>query len=194
MATTWREGWSRVAERRSLVDGFELLPTDDAGFGPEAALDAAAATALERTRIEPDFVMPFGRTPLFDFEAGRFVRIGGSPAWTTGHNALKQWCWMAAYTARFAHPIFSDDFGVAAPQGGLGLTGEDAEEAADDYRVELREALLVHDRIDEVELRVEFDPVQGVIFISDFIVTTDEDVEVGIEDFQLGVSGGITDG
>jgi hypothetical protein len=73
------------------TDGFSLLPFDDEELTPEADIEAAAAGALADPEapapVEEAAPEPFGRTPLFDFERGRFVRQGTTPAGVTGFDA-----------------------------------------------------------------------------------------------------------
>lgn len=168
---------------------FELLPADDEDVTPDADLEAAAAGALADPdvpiEVESEPPIPFGRTPAFDFDRGRFVRQGGSPAWVSGFEALQQWCMMAAHSARYAHPIFSDDFGVEGLGEAIGTLGPEAVEAADDAMQALREAWLVHDRIAEVEGDAEYDPVTGVIVVSNLYVVTDEEAELPFPDLRL---------
>lgn len=173
------------------ADEFELLPPDDA-VSPDDALAAAAAGALADPDVPIEVVVdppePFGRTPAFDFEAGRFIRRGGAPAWVTGFEALEQWCLMAANSARGAHRIFSDEFGTDNLNAALGTTGPEAVEAADDALQALREAWLVHDRIAEVEGDAEFDPVAGVVLFTSLYVVTDEDAVLPFPDLRLNLT------
>lgn len=154
--------------------GFELLPADDEGVPPAADLDAAAASAVAAdapvVSAPPE---PFGRTPLFDFEEGRYVRAGGSPVWVTGLRALEQWCLMAIHTARYAHPVFSARFGMDRPESPIGVV--DVQEEMSDWGERLRDALLVHDRIVSVEnYSAFFDAPSQVVYFS-FDVVTDEE-------------------
>lgn len=169
-------------------DDFTLIPADDDVLTPEADLDAAAAGALaqpEDTPLDEDAPEPFGRTPAFDFEARKFVRQGGSPAWVTGLDALRQWCLMAIYSARYAHPIFSDGFGHELPNAALGTVGAEAREQADDFMAGLRDAWLVHDRIADVQGSARYDPVSGAIILTDLLVVTDEEVELPFPDLRF---------
>jgi hypothetical protein len=169
--------------------GFELLPADDEGSAPADDLAAAAASALEDPGApvlssEPP-ADPSGYTWPFDFEQGRFVRYGQSPARVTGVEAIKQRCLMAVYSARYAHPIFSDEFGVEQPQRGIGSVGPEAREAADDWRAALRDALLVFDDVTDVQVTPSYDPIEGVIILSDLVVTTNEEVELSFSDIRI---------
>lgn len=169
--------------------GFELLPVDDEDFSPEADLAAAAASALE----EPDAQVPESEDPpepagytwAFDFTAGRFVRHGSAPAVVSGRAAVEQRCLMALNSARYAHAVFSPAFGVEDPMHGVGLAGDEAREAADDWRVKVREALLVFDDVTDVQLTVVYDPLAAAIFLRDLVVTTNEEVELSFPDIRI---------
>lgn len=169
--------------------GFELLPADDdPQLPPDVALDAAAASAAADPSLQPvveDPPEPFGRTPLFDFEAGRFVRRGGSPVWVTGFEALKQRVLMAILSARYAHSVFSDEFGA---EGLNGLLGRLDEQVTDDARQIIRDAVLVLDRVVDVTLTPSFDPLSGILSIPDLTVVTDEDVELPFSDLNLNLA------
>lgn len=166
---------------------LDLAPADEAAVEPDDDLAAAAASALEdpaAPEVE-EVIEPFGYTWKFDYDAGRFVRQGSAPARVSDFDALREWCMVALNSARFAHTIFSEGFGVTRPQGPIGAAGDVAEDLADDWREEAREALLVHDRVAEVELEVEYDPVTGDVIVSDLTVTTDEEVEVNFDDLRI---------
>lgn len=161
-------------------EGFELLPADDEGSTPEDDLEAAVAGALEDPAApvadEAEQPEPFGYTWAFDFDAGRFLRHGQAPARVTGLAAVEQRCMMALNTARYAHPIFSDEFGVEDPQHGLGTVGPEAREAADDWRGKTRDALMVFDDVTDVQVDPQYDPIEGAIYLRDLVVTTNEQV------------------
>lgn len=165
------------------VDDLPLVPDDDLGSTPDEDLDAAAASALEAwpTPAEGRQPVPFGKTPLFDFEKGRFVKRGGlegtdspgAPVFVSGVDALKQWCLMAIYSARFAHPVFTGAFGMEIPESVIGeATGIPV--AIADWGARMQEALLVHDRIVSVEdYEGVWDAEEGIITTS-FTVITDQ--------------------
>jgi hypothetical protein len=169
----------------STLDDFELIPADDPDLDATVALDAAAASVLGD--IEPaaeDAPEPYGMTWIFDFELGRFVRSGSSPAEARGLLALEQWLLMMLHTARYAHPVFSDAFGVEDPSLGIGETR--VAEMLDDWETQIREGALVHDRVAEVtEFEAAYDPTQGVLTIINFSVVTDDDETVTIADLQI---------
>lgn len=172
--------------------GFELIPPDDTAVSPEVDLAAAAASALEDPtdprEVAEDAPEPFGVSWRFDYDVGRFVRAGTSPARVAGTDALIEWCMTALHTARFAHPIFSEDFGMEAPNDMLGDAVGDEAEA--DYVSRIRDALLVHDRIVEVtDFEIEFDPASGVLYIHTFTVVTDEEERVPFSNVTISTTG-----
>jgi hypothetical protein len=97
---------------------------------------------------------------------------------------------MAAYSARYAHTVFSDEFGMEQPNDGLGMVGPEAIERADDFMQRLREAWLVHDRIAAVEGTGTYDPIEGQIVLTDLFVVTDEEVELPFDDLHFSLTGG----
>lgn len=172
--------------------GFELVPPDDDLIGPEDRMNAAAAAALADpgapTAAPTEAPEPLGISWLFDFDAGRFVRQGTAPARVTGNDTLKMWCLTALNSARFAHAVFSDEFGMENPVIDLGAAV--AAEVAVDFAARIRDALLVHDRISDVaDITTNFDPTMGVVFTS-FTVVTDEEETVPIDDMQITITTG----
>lgn len=173
-----------------MADELELLPAeDDLAPTDSEALNAAVASALADPEAPvaddepvPD---PRGYTWAFDFEAGRFVRQGGSPAHVTGYEPLKQRVLMAIHSARYAHGVFGPQFGVAKPTKGIGDAGLEARIAADDWRVQIREAVLVFDDVADVAVRVEYDPVEGLLYLREFVITTNEDVQLPFDDIRI---------
>lgn len=174
-----------------MADDFvALLPADDDPALPiEARLNAAVASALRDPEApvatDEDEGDPTGFTWAFDFDAGRFVRQGGAPARVTGVEPLKQRCLMALHSARFAHAVFSDEFGMDRPDGTVGEAGGAALIAADDWRVQARDALLAVTDVVDVVLDVGYNPVEGLVAIRELVVTTNEDVELLFDDIAI---------
>jgi hypothetical protein len=169
--------------------GFELVPPTDDELSPEYDLAAAAAGALDDGLSPvPDDEPPgepTGYSWAFDWSAGRFARQGSSPARVSGLDAVAERCMMALNSARYAHPVFSDEFGTEQPQRGIGTTGQEAREAADDWTVAVRDALLVIDEVTDVHVSPEYDPIEGAIFLRDLSVTTNEDVVLPFPDIRI---------
>lgn len=172
---------------------FVLLPADDPQSSPDQDLAAAVAGALalpvQTTAVDDDPPRPFGRTWRFDWECGQFVRAGQSPAETAGFGALEEWCLMAVHTARFAHALFSDEFGMERPESVIGEFA--VGETLADWERHLTEALMVHDRVSSIEnVQLRWDPRAGVLYVDRFDVVTDEDQRVSMSDIALTVGGG----
>lgn len=156
---------------------FTLLP-DDVVLSADEDLQAAAAGALalpdDVTPAVDPAPEPLGRTWQFDWEARRFVRRGQSPAETSGFGALEQWCLMAIHSARYAHAVFSDEFGMEDPDAPLGEFA--VGEILADWQRNLVDALLVHERITAIEnVDVTWDPSDGTLYLNGFDVVTDEE-------------------
>lgn len=163
------------------LDDFPLIPDPEPDLSPEDDLAAAArslAEAADTPVLEEEPPEPFGKTPLFDFERGRLVRAGSSPVYVSGLRAVEQWCLMALHTARYAHPVVSDDFGMEEPDGLRGHVFE--EELASDWGERLEDALLFHDRITAVEdVTVRWFPEHGLL-LAEFVAVTDEEETLAV--------------
>lgn len=177
----------------SALGDFTLLPQDDPQSAPDDDLNAAVAGALAlpdvTTPITATPAMPMGRSWQFDWTIGQFTRAGQSPADTEPQfGGLIEWCEMAIHAARYAHPVFSDRFGMEKPES---LIGEFAQgEALVDWQRSLVEALLVHDRITAVaNVKLRWDPTVGVLYIDRLDIVTDEDQTVTVSDVTL-IAGG----
>ena len=83
--------------------------------------DIGALTATEG--------LPLYREVDWDFRTNKPVWEGGNPVYVTGARAVLVWAWNALHTERFAHDVFSMDYG---------LDGETLLGAA--YSSEVREA------------------------------------------------------
>lgn len=175
----------------ALSLGVELLPADDDAVDPTTALEAAVASSVDDPTAEvvEDPPEPFGMSWAFDWSTGRFIRQGDSPAEVRDHDALREWCLAAAHCARFAHAVFSDDFGMERPDDIIGEL--EVAELISDYEQRLREALLVHDRVAGVEnFDADWDPATGILTINSFDVLTDEeDDTLSLAGLQLDTRG-----
>jgi hypothetical protein len=177
-----------MADVADDLDGLELLPATDEALDGETALAAAAESVLAED--EPDEVLvPFGRTWLFDWEHGRFVRDGLAPKEVRGTEALAVWAGMAMHAARYAHPVFGPDFGMEYPESVIGQA-VDLQEPAGDWGARAEEALQAHDRVTGIEdFEAHWEPDEGVIVIDTLEVLTDaESTEENprLTDLQIG--------
>ena len=133
-----------VTEPDSL--GFALLPPDPGLINPDLQLDAALSPVEDD---QPDVPQPFGRSWRFDFVAGQFVKNGLAPQVTYELDSLIVWVEKTLRTDRYAHPIYSDEYGIEGP---FDIVGQQAdEELLAAYQDAISTALLVHDRIVSVE-------------------------------------------
>lgn len=171
---------------------FTLLPAEDPQVSPDDAVAASAAGALAdptalATPIPDPPPIPFGRSWVFDWELGQFV-VAGAPDDTVGTGTLAQWCLCAIHTARYACPVFSDEFGTEDPDD---LIGEFAAGTLlSDWQAAIVEALMVHDRITSVEnFDASWDPAAGVLTVTSLDVITDEDQTVTLSDITVQAGG-----
>lgn len=131
---------------------FSVLPSEDPVLSPEENLRLAATEAVVDTlEIAPlpdeETGSTIGRGWAFDFSTGQFKRHGDSPAVLKDEDQIKAWIEKTMYTARFAHPIYSDDYGV---EGLNDLIAREEPGVAATLADSISEALLVHDRIETV--------------------------------------------
>lgn len=164
--------------------GFRLLPSDDPAISPEDDLASAAASALapDFTPVPGEAPVPIGRSWLFDHVLGRFVRRGQDPDAAVGDQALAMWCLNAIYSARFAHAVFGDDFGMERPEDPIGETAVNV----GDYVARLRRALTVHDRVTAVSVEgATYDPASGVFDVGIVTVTKDDQTTLSLENVSL---------
>lgn len=162
--------------------GLDLIPSDDEGLSAADELAAAVAGAVaEPGAIIPqpeEAPTPFGLTWAFDWSRGQFIRAGGSasgsPSPITGFAAVQEYVQMILHTSRYAHSVFSDEFGMEQSEEPIGkLAGA---EIISEYEQHLREAVLVHDRITALDkFSARFDNAEGVLVIAYFEVVTDEE-------------------
>lgn len=162
-----------------MVDAEDLPLIPDSEPGPSADEDIAAAEASLFGATDPsadaEIVDPLGRTPLFDFVAGRFVYAGGSPVYVTGLEALAQRITMALYTERFVHSIYTSRFGMEDREGPIGEAAN-LEDAMSDWQEHMIEAIEAIDGVATVEdVEVQFDAeTKAVILQSATAVLDDE--------------------
>lgn len=129
---------------------LSLIPVE-ADISPDDALAAAAVDAQESddaafTSSPP---RPMGRSWALDWKSGQFVRQGAAPAATHHLDTLKQWVLATMHTARFAHVIFSDNYGWEGRDVMLGQVPSAG--AFAEAQSTLISALMVHDRITAVD-------------------------------------------
>ena len=148
-------------------------------------IDPELEAALGAIAVAPDDVEPLGRSWAFDFNAGQFARGGGqSPIVVTGEGALRMWVLKALHTARLAHPIYTDQYGIELP---FDLVGRSVSpEGIGRYAAAVTDALLVHDRITAViDFQFSHDPDEGALYVG-FTVELDGGSGVVFDAITLG--------
>jgi hypothetical protein len=158
----------------------QLVPEDDEPLDPEQeALETERE--LELFPEAEDLVVaeerpPLGRSWAFDFAAGRFLVSGSTargPLATWGDATLRGWIAKALRTARGAHPIHPDDYGMEAPYGPV---GRPVTLGAGGYEQDVRDALTYHPLIqDVIDFRAEADPDEEFLAVSFTVVREDGD-------------------
>jgi hypothetical protein len=157
----------------------DLISADDALASAEASLtDDINAPGAAPPPI------PFGKSWAWDRRNERYVRAGTAPLQVTGYDALREWIYSALQTAQGVHPVFSDQFGIEDPEDWIGLA--DPSDAMATFEPRAREALLQHERIEDVdEMDIAFDPDTGTITVSNIIIITDASEAVPLSDIEI---------
>lgn len=177
-----------MAETFTNEESFELLPAGDEDLLSADDLLTAAETSLNDDVFAASgsapAPIPFGKSWAWDHANERYIRAGTAPLEVRGYDALRQWVYAALQTAQGAHPIFSDEFGIEDPEDWIGLV--DPSDAVATFEPRAREALLQHERIEEVdEMNPEYDPDEGIVTIADIVVVTDQAEAVPLTAFEL---------
>lgn len=140
-----------------------LIPTLQPPISADAQL-AAALSASPPTPATADPPVPFGRGWAFDFLNSRFIRYGSSPAIASGLDNLRMWIEKTLRTKRFAHPIYSNQYGMQLPREIIEARFDG--ELTAEYAQAITEALLVHDRIQKVrDFAFNFDDADGILAV-----------------------------
>jgi hypothetical protein len=151
-----------------------FLPESSESLSPEADFarfeenidDAPADLVVQET-----LPTPVGRSWAFDFNTRDFVSgpYGHGPLTTHGEATLDVWITKALQTARGAHPIYSDDYGMEVPGDFIG--GPVEHFPTDRYHDSVREALIVNENIaDVIDLHSRFDPDANYVALSFTVV------------------------
>lgn len=168
---------------------LELLPFDEAEIlTAEEELDAAELSLLDdvmTTEGTDSAPVPFGRTPFFDFETGRFATSGGTaPVWVTGQATLFQWIQTALKIPQGGSWLFPLEYGLENADEWIGQS--DPDEAISDLEEKLPDCLLFHDRIATVDdFDADHDPSAGVITLNNLTIVTDEADALTIESLEV---------
>lgn len=93
--------------------------------------------------------LPLCREVDWNFETNRPVWRGGQPVFVTGARAVLVWAWNALHTQRFAHDVFSANYGQDISQL-IGRPYSDGVRQSEAIRI-VRDTLLVNPYITAVE-------------------------------------------
>ena len=130
-------------------------------------------------------VEPYGYDIGFDIDTGRLqLTISGDLRIVNESSSLEQWLATVLTTTAGADLIYSNSFGASLSE----LVGENIPDAGLQAQIKNRitDAILVHDRIEEVRsFKFDFDTIIDAVIIS-FVVVTDDAEELVFEGLQLG--------
>ena len=161
--------------------GYNLAPPDPGLVNPDLALDAALAPVDPAAGAGPT---PFGRAWRFDFVENQFVRDqnGVQPTYET--DTLTVWIEKCLRTSRFAHSIYSDQFGLDNPYLLIGMQADD-DELISEWQDQITAALKRHERITDVQgFSFNQDPFDEGLFAS-FTVTVDEGTPLSTQTIEF---------
>lgn len=138
---------------------------------------------------QPDIgeLMTTGGLPLYrevdwNFQTNKPVWKGGNPVFVTGARAVLVWAWNALHTERFAHDVFSSDYGLDS-ETLLGRAYSSEVREAEAVRI-VRETLQVNPYITNVtQVSVEFE--DSVLHLSFKLTTIYGEVTVDECDIAL---------
>lgn len=166
----------------SQFEDFALVPDDELLVDPDEELTDAFREA-DDPELDPEVqeppTLPLGRSWHFDFVNKRLVKYGVSVAETHELETLKMWILHTLVVGRFSSPIYKDDYGMDDP---FLLIGEiDTPELRAEYREQVIEALMQHDRILAVDsFTFDRDPDKDYLDVS-FVVLLDDEEKIEIK-------------
>lgn len=167
---------TRAAEPTLLPVTEEPLPEVDEFLLYQQTLEAGpGAPDLVVAEVPPS---PIGRGWAYDFQRRRFIPspTGHGPLTTHGDATLRVWVEKALRTARGAHSIYSDDFGIDLPGDDFG--GPVEEWPIDTFEQRVRDALVVNDNITDVtDFAASVDPNSEAVAVDFTIVKVGGEVE-----------------
>lgn len=112
--------------------------------------------------------LPLYREVDWDFQTNKPVWKGGNPVFVTGARAVLVWAWNALHTERFAHDVFSTDYGLDG-ESLLGRAYSSEVREAEAVRI-VRETLQINPYITNVtQVDVE---LEGSVLHLSFKLTT----------------------
>lgn len=167
--------------------GFDVQPTDSV-LTPDEELAAALQADAPPVFATPSTSspQPLGRGWPFDFQTGQFVRRGQAPAEVRGLDELRVWVEKCLRTARFAHPIYGSQYGLD-PVEAIGQAAGNASEIVGHYAEGVTDALLVHDRITDVQnFRFTANSSSELLEVSFDVLVDQQGVTLTFQNIPLG--------
>jgi hypothetical protein len=156
---------STPAEELAALETLDLAPTDDLVVTEEAP-------------------PPLGRSWAFDFITKRFLSQGQhGPAETYGDDTLVFWVEKCLHTARGAHPIYPNDYGMERPFDHIGRMMDTADYG--DLEGRIHDALVFHPRIvDVTDFEANQEPDDDALFVT-FRIVKDDGTAVQVTDLEI---------
>lgn len=157
-----------------------LLPVQEEPLDPQQEFDRFEES-FDVAQRQPELVVqeepphPVGRSFAYDFVKRRFYLAPSAhgPLETHGIETLRMWIEKCMRTARGAHPIYSDDYGIELPGDFIG--GGVAAFPDDVYEQAIRDGLTAHPRISDIQnFTAVFDPMEEWVAVSFEVVVDDE--------------------
>lgn len=166
---------------------LSLLPDDDPPLSPTDQLAVAVAGAIGGAiEVQGVPAVSYGRTWVVDPNGGFKLRASGEPYMTSDIGSLQSWSIMAIYSERYAHKIFSDNFGTEKGSAAIGQFPNTAIE--NELRAAITRALLQHDRVTAVDnLNPMYNPDIQVIDLGTFQLITDDEDRIVFSNVQVQV-------
>lgn len=171
-----------------LVESF--LPAEDEPLDPEEEA-AELEREFEEFIEDDDLVLtgdeptPVGRSWAFDFQRQRFMRSPRShgPLETQGIITLRFWIEKCLRTARGAHPIHDEDYGMEHPNRIYGRPLRETQGM--DLEQRIRDAVTFHPRITDItDFTTAFNPDEEYLACS-FTVLLDDETTLEVTDLAL---------
>lgn len=168
-----------------MADVDTFIPQgDEAPNADEAFENLEGASINENLIIEEEPPPPLGRSWAFDFsQPGFATESGNGPLETRGLDTLRMWIAKCLVTARGAHPVHPDGYGLEFPFDIIGNPFDSFDAADLEERIET--ALTFHPRITGIEdFETVYEEGDEALFVS-FTVLLDEEESLPIQGLRL---------
>lgn len=161
--------------------GGPLLPIDGEPLTPEEQIDLLdeRLDQADTVVVAEDAPPPIGKSWAFDFTSGFVPAPAGGPLEEQGLAAIRTLVEKAIRTARGAHPIYSDDYGIDFPYEVIGKQANAPEIVLLRQAIE-EAALSAHPRVNAVtNYAAVVEPEEEALFVSfDVVLDSGESVSL----------------